>query len=312
MNIRDIDIIGKKFDHLTVKSLAYKEKGFQWYYCDCDCGTKDYLVRKDCLLSGNTKSCGCLKKGRRARNHIFALRDHGAIIVFYNKKNNYFVADLSDLPLIEAYPWHPNKRGEPVTTINDRDVSLARLKLGIVDSDLQADHVNHNPRDNRSCNIRACTELQNACNKEKGLGKIVKKAGAYILITPDENGVEHQFAFDTRAEAEAFKHDWLDKHFHEFTYWYSQELAKKHRLYFFDPVEEIKLHVLPENGKYDTLFNEIKALSERSIFKIELRRIHDMQMNIALGNDPHSEEYVFDRLIYLLEEYAKFKTEQAA
>lgn len=309
MNIRSINVIGEKFGRLTVTGLAHKKKGFEWYYCDCDCGTKDYLVRKDNLLSGNTQSCGCIKKERRARNRIFALRDHGAIIVFYNKKNNYFIADLSDLPLIETYAWHPNSRGEPVTTINSRDVSFARLKLGIADSDLEADHVNHNPRDNRTCNIRACTELQNQCNNVKGLGEISKKAGVHILTIPDENGVDHPFTFDTRAEAEAFKHDWLDKHFHDFTFWHSQELAKKNRLHYFDPIEEINLHVFPENGKYDSLFNEIKALPERSIFKVELRRIHDLKKCIQLGKSSCSEERMLDRFIHLLEEYQAYKTE---
>ncbi|MBQ4264808.1 MAG: hypothetical protein IJB85_04780 [Clostridia bacterium] len=309
MSKKSINVIGEKFNRLTVTGLAHKEKGFEWYYCDCDCGTKDYLVRKDNLLSGNTQSCSCLRKERRARNRIFALHDHEAIIVFYNIKNNYFVADLEDLPLIEKCSWHPNNRGEPLTTINGTDVSFARLKLGIVDSDLETDHVNHNPRDNRSCNIRSCTKLQNACNNVKGLGKIVKKAGAYILTIPDENGVEHQFTFDTKGEAEAFKHNWLDEHFNAFTFWHSQELAKKNRLHYFDPIEEINLYVLPENGKYDSLFNEIKALPERSIFKVELRRIHDLKMNIQLGRSSCSEERMLDRFIRLLEEYQACKTE---
>lgn len=56
-----IDLIGKKFGRLTVKSLS-KYKGncgqYKWD-CVCDCG-KEHLVTGESLRSGKSKSCGCL------------------------------------------------------------------------------------------------------------------------------------------------------------------------------------------------------------------------------------------------------------
>lgn len=57
------NLIGKKYGMLTVISDApkrYGEKGIK-YICQCDCGNISF-IRSDCLLSGRTKSCGCLSK----------------------------------------------------------------------------------------------------------------------------------------------------------------------------------------------------------------------------------------------------------
>lgn len=35
--------------------------GHMYWHCKCDCG-KTSIVREDSLLTGNTKSCGCIKK----------------------------------------------------------------------------------------------------------------------------------------------------------------------------------------------------------------------------------------------------------
>lgn len=65
------DIIGKKFTKLNVleyekcwhEKTAGGDRFRHSYRCLCDCG--DVIsVRRQSLLSGNTKSCGCLKTGR--------------------------------------------------------------------------------------------------------------------------------------------------------------------------------------------------------------------------------------------------------
>ena len=75
------EMINQKFNHLTVVDFAYKENYFEWYYCDCDCGTaKNYLVRKYSLLNGNTRSCGCLRK-KKDGNYIYVLTRYNVVIV---------------------------------------------------------------------------------------------------------------------------------------------------------------------------------------------------------------------------------------
>ena len=64
------DLIGKKFGKLTVLGLDHIEKytypngktvNIEYLKCKCDCGNF-YSVRKYKLLSGHTRSCGCLRK----------------------------------------------------------------------------------------------------------------------------------------------------------------------------------------------------------------------------------------------------------
>lgn len=53
---------GHKYNRLLVVSdILYKNNRI-YYYCDCDCGKKNVLVRSDGLTRGTTKSCGCYRK----------------------------------------------------------------------------------------------------------------------------------------------------------------------------------------------------------------------------------------------------------
>ncbi|MCK4815863.1 hypothetical protein KA005_08835, partial [bacterium] len=57
-----IDVTGQRFGRLTVK---YRVKNNKWgaarWLCDCDCGNTT-IVMMSYLLSGATRSCGCLKR----------------------------------------------------------------------------------------------------------------------------------------------------------------------------------------------------------------------------------------------------------
>ena len=58
--IRINDLIGRRFGKLTVISFAGTTKhNMAKWNCKCDCGNKT-IVSSNCLVSGDTKSCGCL------------------------------------------------------------------------------------------------------------------------------------------------------------------------------------------------------------------------------------------------------------
>ena len=58
------DLIGQKFEKLTVIKRVPKpedKSGYgTWWLCECECGNK-IITRRDYLITGHTKSCGCLK-----------------------------------------------------------------------------------------------------------------------------------------------------------------------------------------------------------------------------------------------------------
>jgi very-short-patch-repair endonuclease len=58
MKVKDRDLVGTRFGKLMVLEPSYSVP-YSWF-CQCDCGNKK-VVRIYDLISGNTKSCGCLK-----------------------------------------------------------------------------------------------------------------------------------------------------------------------------------------------------------------------------------------------------------
>lgn len=76
---REIDlneIIGNKYGKLTVKKYSetkyFGKNREHYYFCDCDCGTKNFVTTRHNLLRGDVKSCGCAKKdaGKRRLNDL--------------------------------------------------------------------------------------------------------------------------------------------------------------------------------------------------------------------------------------------------
>lgn len=56
-----LDLTGRVFGRLTVMSRGLSDSQGSCWYCDCSCGITDVLVSAHSLLSGNTRSCGCLR-----------------------------------------------------------------------------------------------------------------------------------------------------------------------------------------------------------------------------------------------------------
>lgn len=57
------DLTGKKFGRLTVlKKVGSNERKQVVWLCQCDCGSPPIEVTSASLKSGNTKSCGCIKR----------------------------------------------------------------------------------------------------------------------------------------------------------------------------------------------------------------------------------------------------------
>ena len=54
-----IDLTGEKFGMLTVVRKADKDGRYIAWYCDCECGTTDFIVRGSDLKKKLVKSCGC-------------------------------------------------------------------------------------------------------------------------------------------------------------------------------------------------------------------------------------------------------------
>lgn len=78
------DLIGKKFNRLTVISLADKRNHQTRWKCKCDCGN-ECVVYGQYLKSGHTKSCGCYREEVRPTQQFKHGYRHTRIYGVYGK-----------------------------------------------------------------------------------------------------------------------------------------------------------------------------------------------------------------------------------
>lgn len=89
-----IDITGQKFGNLTAIRRANSKrqncgKLVTYWECICDCGNKK-IVRRDQLMDGTIKSCGCLKRKYKYNcPRLYTIWRHMIERCTYAKNSNY-------------------------------------------------------------------------------------------------------------------------------------------------------------------------------------------------------------------------------
>lgn len=148
-----------------VKKIQRLKSNTTRYECICDCGTTTQTTRTS-LISGQSKSCGCLAKEStllRFKKHNTYHDDRNVSIgVTFNTKRK-FVVDISDKDSVSAHCWYEMKSGYISSRINGVAVYLHRFLLG--DSSMKIDHINGDRTDNRRENLRFVTDAQNVMNR---------------------------------------------------------------------------------------------------------------------------------------------------
>lgn len=139
------------------------------WYCDCDCGTEDYIVMEHCLVSNNTKSCGCARKKtlkeigekKRKYNKYDLSGEYG--IGWTTNSNEEFYFDLEDYDKIKDYRWLTDKDGY---IVSHNGKKMHRMVMNVRNNQL-VDHIGHNHSDNRKHMLRIATKTQNNINQKK-------------------------------------------------------------------------------------------------------------------------------------------------
>jgi hypothetical protein len=68
---------GSKFGKLTIVSYHHSDKRWRKHYtCICECG-KEKIIHGSAMVSGNTRSCGCISKETAAKK---ALPENGGVV----------------------------------------------------------------------------------------------------------------------------------------------------------------------------------------------------------------------------------------
>jgi hypothetical protein len=166
-------------------------------FCECGCG-QEVGVGKRFVWGHNrriSKNSQCIIEGcngipiahglcRRHYDQVYrngeiydrTIYDPNEIIIAgdickiqcYDRKGNpkcQVLIDLEDLSIVQGYKWTAGRNGTQIE--NSKIGLLSRLILGITNSDIVVDHINHNELDNRKSNLRACLQSQNTRNTKK-------------------------------------------------------------------------------------------------------------------------------------------------
>jgi hypothetical protein len=145
------NLIGEKFNMLTIINKGCDDK--HWI-CQCECGNIKEIPERY-LIYNLIKSCGCIKK---EKNEYIINEDY---IIVKDNNLNEFIIDKESLDKIKNYYWFVNND----YVYNTKKERLHRFLFNLTKEDkMVVDHINHNTKDNRMCNLRIATRSQNAMN----------------------------------------------------------------------------------------------------------------------------------------------------
>lgn len=183
MGRRKINPVGKKFGRLLViedlgrTNVNGEPAQNKYVKCLCDCGNTT-IVQYNSLIHGNTKSCGCLRKekiwncdgaGRPKKYndyHINKYEGKDTVFVKASNNDNYVLVDIDDWEKIKDTCWSVNKNGYAVGVYNGKFMTMQSAIIPEVPDGCERDHINRNRLDNRRCNLRVISKLDNLHNRE--------------------------------------------------------------------------------------------------------------------------------------------------
>lgn len=168
------NLVGKKFNLLTVIGQR-TEPGYKYICeCVCDCGNK-VDVFKNNLINGHTKSCGCLnsklskERMTKGPNKIIKYTTFIKILLDDDDFEKYCIIDAEDYELIKDYRWYLTSNNYAATrkTCGGELLLMHRIIMGNKNKDKVIDHINGKTLDNRKKNLRVCEQCQNSYNSTK-------------------------------------------------------------------------------------------------------------------------------------------------
>ena len=244
-----IDLTGQRFGRWTVLERASNKtqpngKQKVMWKCRCDCGTIKNVPSVN-LRNGESKSCGCLyvekciEMGHNNRKYNkYELYDD--YVVGYLSTGNKFYIDIKDYDLIKDYYWSESKN-HYVVHYSKEQTSKYMYMHRILFKDIKpfpqnvVDHINHNTLDNRRCNLRVVTQMENMKNQKI---RTTNKTGVTgVTYRPDMNKWEvtigvnyctiHVGIFENFDEAVEARKQAENKYFKEYSFETSSLIAEQ-------------------------------------------------------------------------------------
>lgn len=248
--MKDEEIIGKKFNRLTIIErvddyVSPKGKHLPRYKCLCDCGNMT-IVNPYNVLSGATKSCGCLNseiiiRRNKSCKKFNDFEVHCDYVIMYTSKGEPFYVDLEDFDKVKNICWHKDKKGYIV----DRNNVRIHRYITCCPENYVVDHIGENSRyDNRKANLRICTPAENSKNKKLYKSNSSGVTGVFYDSNCQKwracigvNGkLKHLGSYDTKEEAILARKTAEEKFFGDYSHDHSQRIYNEINLADYKPL----------------------------------------------------------------------------
>lgn len=194
--------IGKKYNKLKVIKFDHTGKYYSKYYMfECECGRRKVINLQN-VKTGKTKSCGCNYKKTGFQKKYNKYIDKGNFVIGYATNTNVeFYIDKDDYEKIKNISWYEVKNGYMCHKEKNKKVILMHRFIMNANEGKLIDHINHNKKDNRKCNLRFVNYKENALNKkEKPKGICKYKVGNNYYYIVQLNGYRGCFKDYKKAE----------------------------------------------------------------------------------------------------------------
>lgn len=201
-----------------------------YWKCRCDCGNITSVSSRN-LRSNSIRSCGCLRKEISSRPNRYELfGEYGKC--YFNDSNEFFLFDTRDLDIVTSHTWRKSNgyvRSDEMRIDGNIHAIMFHRKVmskynnNIIDLDI--DHKDHNPLNNRYDNLRLCTRSENQLNRNFKNISSTGERNIYLNRLNDKFRFESKFDgntkyayFNTLKEAKEFKNKYFMENPNEFRY----------------------------------------------------------------------------------------------
>lgn len=230
-----IDLKNKKFGKLTVIELDQNKSTNRrkFWLCNCDCGSTNISKRQDYFTRTPIPNCGCEK---RKKIKYTKSKDNMYYIATFDDDSTFFLFDASDYEYISKQHWYFKSNGY---VCNTKGEYIHRLLVGVTEFGEYVDHINGDKFDNRRCNLRVCSNAENARNSSIGKNNTSGVRGVWFS---EQNNkwiasikVDYEFkylgSFDEFNSAIKAREEAEEIYFGEFSYKNSQNINPKQYCY---------------------------------------------------------------------------------